>query len=146
MMIQALLLLCLFKSSCFDNPILEVAGSSEILKEALFPISYYIIGGVLAICFFLWLFVGLIYHIKLKNPAKVAASAPKEDPSPIGTVGRNGIYLIPHDEFSQTVTEDFESYSTSKTSEVMRRVREVGHKTPFGDLPPDYSLVLRETL
>jgi len=60
----------------------------------------------------------------VKSRSKVGASAPEADPSPIGTVGRNGIYLIPHEEFSQAVTEDFESYSTSKTSDVMRRVKE----------------------
>jgi len=42
----------------------DVAGSSEILKEAILPISYYIIGAVLASCSFLWLFIGLIYHFK----------------------------------------------------------------------------------
>ena len=60
----------------------------------------------------------------MKNRSKIGASAPEADASQIGTVGRNGIYLIPHEEFSQAVTEDFESYSTSKTSEVMRRVKE----------------------
>ena len=60
----------------------------------------------------------------VKNRSKVSASAPEAELLPIGTVGRDGIYLIPHEEFSQAVTEDFESYSTSKTSEVMRRVRE----------------------